>query len=66
LDDPNASQDGWEADNEYDTELDNGIEARDSPEYPVLSAAPNVPGSNWPTPRSTKQAQKGLMTVAAV
>jgi hypothetical protein len=43
-----------------------GIKASESPEYRVVSAALNVPGLIWPTWKSMKQAEKGLVTVSAM
>jgi hypothetical protein len=44
LDNPNDSEDNWEADNESAMELDNGSEESETPELQNVSAAPNVPG----------------------
>jgi len=44
LENPNDSEDDWEADNELDMELDNGSEDSETPEWRNVSAAPNVPG----------------------
>jgi len=66
FDNPNVSEDDWEADNESDIELDNEIKALESPEHRVVSATPNVPGLIQPTRMSLKQAQKALMTVTAM
>jgi hypothetical protein len=44
LDNPNDSDDDWEADNESDKELDNGSEDSETLEVRNVSAAPNVPG----------------------
>jgi len=43
LDNPNESEDDWEADNGSDMELDNGSEDSKTPEQRNVSAAPNVP-----------------------
>jgi len=66
LDNPNDSGDNCKAEDESDVELGSGINASESPEYQVVSAAPNVPGMIRPTWRSMKQAEKGLMTVSAM
>jgi len=63
LDNPNESEDHWEADNESDIELENGIKDVESPERRDVSAALNVPGLIWPTGRSKKKTEKVLMTV---
>jgi len=63
LDNPNLSEDDREADDQSDTELDNGIEDLESREHLVMCATPIVPGLTWPTWRSTNQAPKGLTTV---
>jgi len=44
LDNPNDSEDDWEADNELDTEPDKGSENSETPEQQNVSAAPNIPG----------------------
>jgi len=66
LDNPIASEDDWDADDQFDIELDNGIKALESPEHRVVSASPNFPGLIWLTQRSMKQTQKGLMMVTAM
>ena len=48
----NMNNDDWEADNESDIDLDNGIEAPESPEPQVVRSARNVPGLIRPTWRS--------------
>jgi hypothetical protein len=63
LDNPNDSEDGWEADNESDTELDNGSEVSPTLEVRNVSAAPNVPGLIWPIRQSKKKVEKALVTV---
>jgi len=63
LDNPNDSEDNWEADNESDMELDNGSEDSETPEQRNVSAAPNVPRLIWSIRRSKKKAEKTLMTV---
>jgi len=63
LDNPNDSEDDWEADNESDMELHNGIEDSETPEQRNVSAAPNVPGLIQPIQRSKKTVEKALMTV---
>jgi len=66
LDNPNDIKEACEADDESDIDPNNGIKASESPEHWVVSAAPNVPGLIWPTRRSVKDAEKGLMTVRAM
>jgi len=66
LDNPDGSEDDWEVDDNSDLELDNGIDALESPEHRVVSAAPNIPGLIQPTGRSMNQVQKWLMTVTAM
>jgi hypothetical protein len=44
LDNPNDSEDDWEAGNESDMELDNGCEVSETLEVRNVSAAPDVPG----------------------
>jgi len=63
LDDPNESEDNWEADNESDMDLDNGSEDSETPEQRNVSAAPNVPGLVQPIRRTRKKVEKPLMTV---
>jgi len=60
------SNNDWKADNKSDIELDNGIEALESPEHQDVSIASNVPRLIRPTRTSMEQAEKGLMTVTAV
>ena len=63
LDDPNHSEDDWEADNESDMELDNGREDSETPEHRNVSAALNIPRLIRPTRRSTQKVETALMTV---
>jgi len=63
LDNPNDSEDDWEADDESDMELHNGIEESETSEQRNVSAAPNVPALIRPIRRSQKQVEKALMTV---
>jgi len=49
LDNPNDSEDDWEADTESDMQLDNCSEESETPELRTVSAAPNVPGLIRPT-----------------
>jgi len=63
LDNPNASKDDWEADNESDMELDNGSEDSDIPEKWNVCAALNVPGLIRSIRRSKKKVEMTLMTV---
>jgi hypothetical protein len=63
LDNPNDSEDNWEADNESAMELDNGSEESETPELQSVSAAPNVPGLIRPILRSKKKVEKTLLTV---
>jgi len=66
LDNANAREDEWEADNESDIELDNCIQDPESPEKSDVSATTTVPGSIRPTPRSKKLVGMQLMTVNAI
>jgi len=52
LDNPNDSEDDWEADDESDMELHNGIEDSETLEQRDVSATPNVPGLIRPIRRS--------------
>jgi len=63
LDNPNNSKDDWEADNESDTELDNGSEVSQTLEVWNVSAAPNVPGLIRPIRQSKKKVEKAFVTV---
>jgi hypothetical protein len=63
LDNPNDREDNWEADNESDTELDNGSEVSETLEVRNVGAAPNVPGLIRPTRQSKKKVEKVLVTV---
>jgi len=49
LDDTHESEDARQADDELNTELDNGIEDPENPGQRDVSAAPIVPGSIRPT-----------------
>jgi len=51
-DNPTASDDSWEADDESDVELENRIEAPQSAVHRDVSCSPNVPGLIQPTRRS--------------
>jgi len=66
MDNPNASDDDWDADNNWDIELDDCIEATQSPEHQDVKAARNFPGLIWPTYSSMEQAEQGLITVTAM
>jgi len=66
LDIPNESEHDCDADHECNVKLGNGINPLESPEHRGVSDAPNVPGLIWPTQRSMKQAEKGLMTVSGM
>ena len=63
MDNPNDSEDVWEADNESDMERDNGSEDLETLEQRNLSAAPNVPGLIRSIPWSKNNTEKTLMTV---
>jgi len=63
LDNPNDSEDDWEADNESDMELDNGSEVSETLEVQNVSAAPNVPGLIRPIRHSKKKVEMALVTV---
>ena len=66
LDNPNESEDDCTADDESDIGPNNGIEDPECPEQQDVSAAPNVTGLVRPTQKSTRQAEKVLVTVNAV
>jgi len=66
LDNPNASEDDWSADDESDIEQNIGIEDSECPEQQDVSAAPKVPGLVRPTRKSYRQSEKVLVTVNAV
>ena len=63
LDNPNDSKDDWEADNESDTDQDNGSEVSPTLEVRNVSAAPNVLGLIRPIRQSKKKVEKALLTV---
>jgi hypothetical protein len=63
LDNPNDSEDNWEAENESDMELDNGREGSETLELQNVSATPNVPALIWPIQQSTQKVEKSLMMV---
>ena len=66
MDNPNNSKDNWEADNESDIELDNGIKDRKTPEQWIMSAVPNVPRLIQTSCRSKETAEKVLMMVNTI
>lgn len=60
------SQDNWEEDNEFDLELDNGIDDLESPGQHDVYAATNVPGLICPTGRLQNIVETEIMTVSAM
>ena len=66
LDNPNDSEDNCAANDEWDIEHKYGIEDPECPEQQDVSVAPNVPGLVRPTRKSSRQAEKVLVTVNAV
>jgi hypothetical protein len=66
LDYPYDSEEVCAADDESDTEHNNGIEDSECPEQQDVSAAANVPGLVHPTRKSNRQAEKVLVMVNAV
>jgi hypothetical protein len=63
LDNPNVSEDDWEADKVSDMELDNGREDSKTPAQRNGSTTPNVPRLIWPIRRTKKRVEKAFMTV---
>ena len=63
LEHPNGSEDNWEAENESDTELDNGGEDSKTPLQQNVSATPNVLRVIQPIRLSKKKAEVAFMTV---
>jgi hypothetical protein len=63
---PNNNEDDCTADVESDIEQGNGIEDTECPEQRDVSAIPNVPGLIWPTRKSKRQAEKGIVTTNAI
>jgi hypothetical protein len=63
LDNPNNSENDWEADNESDIELNNSSEVSETLEVRSVSEATNVPGLIWPIQESKKKVEKVLVTV---
>jgi len=49
LDNPNHSEDNWDADNESDIGLHNGKKDPQTPEHGDVNATPSIPGSIRPT-----------------
>jgi len=47
-------------------DLENGFDDLATPEQQDVCTAPNVPRSIWPTQKSKKHTEKGLMTVNAM
>ena len=66
LDNPKASNDNWEGDNESDMELENGIDSAESREHQDVSTALNVSRKIRPTQMSMKLGELGLMTDTAM
>jgi hypothetical protein len=64
LDNPNASDDDREADNESDMQLENRSEDSETPEEQNVRTAPMVHELVQPTGWSKKTAAKELMTVS--
>jgi hypothetical protein len=64
LDNPNESEDDWEADNESHMALDNGSNDSETLEQRNVSAAPNVPRLFRPIRQTKKKIEKPLMTVS--
>jgi len=63
LDNPGASMDDWEADNESDMELDNGTEDSKTRDPQNVSGAPNLLGFIRPIWRTKTSVENALMTV---
>jgi len=63
FDNPNDSQDDWEADNQSHMELDNSREDSKTPGHLNVSAAPNIPRLIRPTWQSQQMVEYALMTV---
>jgi len=63
LDNPNDSEDDWQADNDSDMELGNGSEESETPQLRNMSAESNVHGLIRPILRSMKKVEKALLTV---
>ena len=66
MDNLNMGKYKWEAADESDIELDNGIEARESPECLDVNATANFPGLIRQTQMLIDQAEQGLMMVTAM
>jgi hypothetical protein len=65
LDNPNDREEDCAVDDDSDIEHNNYIQDPVCPEQQDVSAAPNVPGLVWLTWKSTRQAEKVLVTVNA-
>jgi hypothetical protein len=63
LDNWNDSEDDWKANNESDTELDNGSEDSETQDVRNVSAPLNVPGLIRPIRQLKKTVEKGLLMV---
>jgi hypothetical protein len=63
VDNPDDSEDNWEADNESEMELDNGSNYSDTLEQRNVSATSNVPGLIQLIWQGKKKLEKALMTV---
>jgi len=66
LDNPTDTEDNWEADNESETELDNGVEHSKPPEQRNVSDVLNIPGLIQPTLRLKKNSEQVLMMVGTM
>jgi len=66
LDNPNASEDDWEADNESKIELFNGVRDSQTPEQLYVISTLNIPKLIRPTRRSKHRVEKVLMTLGTM
>jgi hypothetical protein len=66
LDNPNNSEDDCTADDEFDIAHINCIDDLECPEQQAVSAAPNVPALVWPSWKSKRQAENGILMINAV
>jgi hypothetical protein len=63
LNNPNGSEDNWEANKYLDMKRNNGSEHSETLYLGTVSAAPNVFGLNQPIRRSRKMVEKAFQTV---
>lgn len=64
MDNPNDNDDNWEADNEFNIQLDNRIKDAETAKQQHVSAAQNIPGLIQPSWRLDSMAKQVVTTVS--